>query len=120
MIAELNTIEDFTLLLLFHMAHVDGSIHPNERDTILERMRNLFPNDPSIDQKAMSIEREYSSLGDMRAEILLKESMLKFNNADAGTKKEIYSALFDIINANGKVNQEETQVLRLFKDWLTE
>jgi uncharacterized tellurite resistance protein B-like protein len=119
MITELNTIEDFTLLLLFHMAHVDGSIHPNERDTIFERMRSMFPDDSSIDQKVMSIEREYLSLGDMRAETLLKESMLKFNATDLSLKREIYAALFDIINANGKVNQEETQALKLFKDWLT-
>jgi uncharacterized tellurite resistance protein B-like protein len=119
MITELHSIEDFTLLLLFHMAHVDGSIHPNERDTIIERMKGMFPDDPAIDHKVLSAEREYYSLGDIRAETLLKESMLKFADVDAGIKKEIYSALFDIVNANGKVDQEETQVLRLFKDWLT-
>ena len=119
MITELHSVEEFTLLLFFHMAHVDGSIHPNERDTILERMKSIFPDDAIVDQKVMSVEREYSSLGDIRAETLLKEGMLKFADVDAGMRKEIYSALFDIINANGKVNQEETQVLRLFKDWLT-
>ncbi|NOT73283.1 MAG: TerB family tellurite resistance protein [Cyclobacteriaceae bacterium] len=118
MITELNTIEEFTLLLFFHMAHTDGSLHPNERDTILERMKALFPGDESINGKLLAMESQYSKLGDVRAEALLKASFPKFSGVDSEKKKEIYSALFDIINANGRINAEETKALHLFKGWL--
>ncbi len=118
MITELATIEDFTLLLFFHMAHVDGSLHPNERDAILEKMKGLFPGDESVNGKLLAMESQYAKLGDAKAEVLLKESIQKFSGIDPGLKKEIYSGLFDIINANGKINPEETKTLQVFKEWL--
>ncbi|CAN5325551.1 hypothetical protein BH09BAC3_BH09BAC3_12630 [soil metagenome] len=118
MITELNSIEDFTLLLLFHMASVDGSLHPNERDTILERMKELFPGDESINGKLLALESQYAKLGDAKAEALLKDSAKKFSEINQAMKTAIYSALFDIINANGKVNYEETQALKIYKELL--
>ncbi len=118
MIKEPESIEDFTLLLLFHMAHVDGSIHPNERDTIFERMTELFPGYFSVEENLMDIELQYPRLGDERVESMLKSSITKFSDVDPLKRKDIYAALFDIINANGRVNQEETTALQVFKSWL--
>lgn len=116
---ELENFEDFTLLLLLHMGHVDGSLHPNERDAILERMRELFPGYALLNEKLAEMELRYGKLGHSRAEDLLKLRLPKFSDIDPIKKKEIYTALFDIINANGRVNEEETQTLKVFKSWLT-
>ena len=116
---ELENLEDFTLFLLLHMGHVDGSLHPNEKDTILERMRELFPGYTLLNEKLAEMELMYGKLSFGRAEELLKISLSKFFHIDPAKKKEIYAALFDIINANGRVNEEETQTLQLFKGWLT-
>ena len=116
---EIEKIEDFTLLLLLHMACVDGSLHPNEKDTILERMKGLFPDISALNEKLTESELQYGKLGYARAEELLRISLPKFSHIDPIKRKEIYAALFDIINANGRVNEEETQTLQIFKTWLT-
>ena len=116
---ELENFEDFTLFLLLHMGHVDGSLHPNEKDTILERMRELFPGYALLNEKLVEMELRYGKLGYTRAEELLKLSLPKFSDIDPIKKKEIYAALFDIINANGRVNEEETNTLKVFKVWFT-
>ncbi len=72
MITEPTTLEDFTLLLFFHMAHVDGSLYPNERDTILQGMNSLFPGDESVNAKLLAMESQYSRLGDVKAEAMIK------------------------------------------------
>ena len=116
---ELENLEDFTLFLLLHMGHVDGSLHPNEKDTILEGMKEIFPNHSTLNEKFVELDAIYKKLGHGRAEDLLKFSLPRFTNIDPVKKKEIYAALFDIINANGRVNEEETQTLQVFKGWLT-
>jgi len=118
MITELHSVEEFTLLLFFHMAHVDGSLHPNERDTILERMKVLFPEDNTLEAKLTKMESSYPSIGDDGAQDLLKDSLKKFPDVAQAKRLEIYSSLFDIINANGRVNLEETNTLQVFKNWL--
>ncbi len=116
---ELENFEDFTLFLLLHMGHVDGSLHPNEKDTIFERIRELFQNDSLSTEKFAEMELMHEKLGQVRAGELLRISMPKFSHIDPDKKKEIYAALFDIINANGRVNEEETQTLKVFRGWLT-
>ena len=116
---ELENLEDFTLFLLLHIGHVDGSLHPNEKDTILERMRELFPGYALLNEKLREMELMYGKLGHSRAEDLLKLRLPKFSDIDPIKKKEIYAAFFDIINANGRVNEEETHTLQVFKGWFT-
>lgn len=114
----LDQIEDFTLFLFLHMARVDGSLHPNERDTILEKMNDLF-SDSSFEEKLTMTELSYEKLRYGVADELLKDGFKKFSTIDPDKRKEIYIALFDIINANGRVNEEEKQVLQIFKSWFT-
>lgn len=118
MVNALEQIEGFTLFLLLHMGRVDGSLHPNERDTILEKMKELFPGNSSFEQMLTGMEMQYAQLKYGAAETILKEGLQKFAHIDLLKRNEIYSALFDIINANGRVNEEETQTLQTLKSWL--
>ncbi len=114
---ELETIEDFSLLLLLHMGQVDGSLHPNERETICERMLDMFPSYPT-EERIKSMEEAYRKLGSERVEELLLSSLTRFAATTAETKKQIFAALFDIINANGRVDTHETKTLGVFRKWL--
>ena len=116
---ELQKIEEFTLFILLHMGHVDGSLHPNERDTIVDRMKQLFPEHPSVEESLIEMEVHYRSLKYGSAEIILKEGFQKFSHVDPAKRLEIYASIFDIINANGRINEEETQTLQFMKTWFT-
>lgn len=115
----LSLFEDFTLLLFIHMARIDGSMHPNEKDVILETMKELFPGDINWPARLAERDREYMALGSANAAELLKDSQKTFDQTDTGIRARVHAALYDIINANGRVSEEETQVLQAFKGWLT-
>jgi uncharacterized tellurite resistance protein B-like protein len=115
--SELEKIEDFSLLLLLHMARVDGSLHPNERETINDRMQEIFPSYAS-EERLQSMEEAYKKLGDARVEELLLASLTRFAATTMETRKQIFAALFDIINANGRVDTQETHTLGVFRKWL--
>ncbi len=116
---ELDKLETFLLLLFIHLARVDGSMHPNERDVILVRMGELFPQESQWASRLDDMDKVYAKLGHAHAEALLKEHLVKFEQTEATIKGTIHFALYDIINANGRVSEEETQVLQVFKPWLT-
>src|SRR5436190_2624710 len=115
----LEKLEGFTLFLFLHMGRVDGSLHPNERDTIVEKMNELFPTHPLDEADLLDMEEKYALLKYGVAETLLREGFVRFSGEDATKRKDIYTALFDIINANGRVNEEEKQTLQIFKPWCT-
>lgn len=110
-------LEDFTLLLFIHMACVDGSLHPNEREAILERMNELFPGQSSH-EAILTCEQQYKAMGFQRAEILLAENALRFSDIPVEQKNKIYAGLFDIINSDGKVSEQETKNLPILKGWI--
>ena len=116
---KLERIEDFALFLFLHVGRVDGSLHPNERDAILEKMAEIFPGDAYINEKLSTMEKEYSAMGYSSSENLLKDSLSSFSTIDSITKNKIHQGLYAVINANGRVSEEETQALRFFKGWLT-
>ncbi len=113
-----ESLDDFVLFVFLHMGHVDGSLHPTEKDTILEKMRTLFPTHSGLEEKFRLMESEYIKLGSEAAEVLIKSGSQSYSEIDRQKRIEIYTTLFDIINANGKVNSEETQTLRLLRVWL--
>jgi hypothetical protein len=114
----LEKLEGFALFMFLHMGRVDGSLHPNERDTIVEKMNELFPSRKFDESILEEMEEQYLRLKFGVAESMLKEGLTRFSDEDPVKKKQIYVALFDIINANGRVNEEEKQTLQVFKPWL--
>jgi hypothetical protein len=116
---EINQLQDFTLLLFLHFGRVDGSLHPNEKDVILEKMAEIFPGESFWEERLIEMDKEYNLLGIANSEDLLRSHLPKFGSAPATTKNSIHVALYDIINANGRVSEEETTALHVFKDWLT-
>ncbi len=114
-----HQLEDYILFLFLHLASVDGSLHPNERETILEKMEELFPENSHVEEKLNTLDAEYRKLGFSAAEELLTEGWPSFASMGNEMKAELYADLFDIINSDARVNEEETRVLKIFKPWLT-
>ncbi len=113
-----ENLEDFILFVFLHMGSVDGSLHPNERETILEKIKELFPDTTDFDQKFTQMESVYRQSGSEQAESMIKKTSASFSQIEPSLRAGIYAALFDIINANGRVHSEETQTLRILKSWL--
>ena len=115
---DLNKLEDFVRLIFLHLACVDGSLHPNERETIIEKMLELFPDQPGQEEKLIALETEYKKIGYAAAEELITDQWPKYAALGPELKQKLYVNLFDIINSDARVNEEETRVLRILKTWL--
>ncbi|HRI78828.1 MAG TPA: hypothetical protein PLR06_04765 [Cyclobacteriaceae bacterium] len=116
--SDLNNLEDFVRLTFLHLACVDGSLHPNERDTIIEKMTEFFPEVTGHEEKLAAAESEYKKLGNTAVEELLTHSWWQHASLDPALKQKLFANLFDIINSDARVNEEETRVLRIMKKWL--
>ena len=114
-----HQLQDFTLFMFVHIASVDGSLHPNEREAIIEKMNELFPGEAPYEEKLGALESQYKKLGFAAAEDLLTETWPIFSSMNQEMKTKLYKDLFDIINSDARVNEEETRALKIFKPWLT-
>ena len=115
----LDSIEDFTLLLFIHIARVDGSLHPNEKDVILEELNRLFPRENYWQNRFAEMDAYYNKMGNAHGLSLLKDHLGNFYQVEFGIKARIHKALYNIVNANGRVSEEEVDTLQVFKGWLT-
>lgn len=112
-----RNIEDFSLLVLVHLASVDGSIHPTEQDAIVEKVRELFPDMTTIEDRLALVTETIKKMGKESSEKMIEENLGQLKILSPGQKQTFYTLLFDIINADGRVNEEETRTLRMLKSF---
>ena len=109
--------EDYMMFLCIHLASVDGSLHPNERETIQERMVEWFQ-DISVEKKFDDMETYYNTLGFSVAEELLIQGWTKFSAISPDIKAKLFPVLIDIINSDARVHEEETRFFKTVREWL--
>lgn len=110
-----NSFSDFVLFLFVHMSHVDNDYHPTEMKVIQEKMTRLFPKDTDLEKKLYNTIREYNGFDKSQMETLIRDSFLHFNDVKFTQKYKVYSDIYDIINADGKVEDSETAALDVLR-----
>lgn len=118
-----TTFSDFVLFLFVHMSHVDKDYQPTELKLIQEKMTRLFPEDTNLEKKLYNTIREYNTFDKSQIEVLIKDSFQHFSQVQFSEKYKVYTDIYDIINADGKVESSETaaldalrQIIELSKD----
>jgi uncharacterized tellurite resistance protein B-like protein len=106
---------DFVLFLYIHMAYADGVFHPAERKLILEKMTKLFPNDHGLEAKLAAAEKEYRHLEPATVPGVILDTFRQFTHIKFSQKYHVYTDMFDIVNADGKVEESETAALEELK-----
>lgn len=111
-----DNFADFVLFLYIHMAHADGVYHPAERDVIAERLPKLFPSETDIAGKLARAEKQYSAVDRSQIDTIIKDTFRHFNSIRFSQKYKVYTDMYDIIHADGKVEESETKALNQLKD----
>jgi uncharacterized tellurite resistance protein B-like protein len=108
-----HNFADFVLFLYIHMAYADGVFHPAEREMILGKMTKLFPNEtvPTLNKKLGDAEKEYLSINSVDVPTVILDSFRNFIHVKFSQKYHVYSDMYDIVNADGKVVESETAAL---------
>ncbi len=111
-----KTFQDFVLFLYVHMAMADGGIHATEENVILEKMNKLFPPDKNKPQMLADSIATYKSHDVESVLAIIKDTFKHFDQIKFPIKYKVYTDMYDIINADGVVDESETKALASLKE----
>ncbi len=111
-----DSFADFVLFLYVHMAHADGEYHPSEEKAIREKLSKLYPNSSDHDAKMKTAVEQYGSVKESERKALIHDTFAKFTNIKFSQKYKVYTDMFDIVHADGKVHEAEERALKELKD----
>jgi uncharacterized tellurite resistance protein B-like protein len=111
-----KTFSDFVLFLYVYIAFADGSLHPLERETILEKMKKLFPNSDDFEEKLNKEIHLYDDFDKNQLKTLFRDTFKQFSKVTFTQKYKIYTDMYEIVQADGKVHESETVALDALKE----
>jgi uncharacterized tellurite resistance protein B-like protein len=111
-----KTFADFVLFLYVHMAYADGEYHPMEHDVIVGKVHKLFPAETNAQELVGKAEQEYRTTDRSKVGVIIRDSFRHFNSVKFAQKYKIYTDMYDIIHADGKVDESETAALNELKE----
>lgn len=111
-----TSFADFVLFLYVHMAHADGEFHDLEKGVILDKMTRLFPTEKDPQQKLNTVLKQYHDFDKSNLRILFRDTFNQFSNVKFSQKYKVYTDMYDIINADGKIDESETKALNALKE----
>ena|SRR5580765_2936638 len=111
-----SQFQDFILFLYVHMSLADGSIHSSEEQVILSKMTKLYPEESDLKKKLQLAIVEYRSLEPVMAMDVIRESFRFFDKITFAQKYKVYADMYDIVNADGKVEESERHALDGLKE----
>jgi len=111
-----SQFQDFILFLYIHMAISDGTLHSSEEQVILNKMTKLFPNESDTKKKLQLAVIEYKALDSVMTMNVIRESFMHFDKVTFAQKYKVYADMYDIVNADGKVEESEKNALNGLKE----
>ena len=108
--------QDFVLFLYTHMALCDGSMHENEQLVILDKMAKLFPTEPDPKKKLNEAVAEYKSVDPALVNTIVRDSFKFFDQIKFAQKYKVYTDMYDVVNADGRVEESERKALNTLRE----
>ncbi|MBL0744285.1 TerB family tellurite resistance protein [Chryseolinea lacunae] len=110
------TFSDFILFLYVHISRADDSYDPHELAAIKSKMKSLFPEGTDLERKLYAALREYNDLDKAKLNTVIDTSLRHFSgDATATVPNDVYADLYEIVQADGKIDQSETRTLEALK-----
>lgn len=113
-----NNFSDFVLFLYVYIAFADGVLHPLERETILEKMEKLFPDSNDFEQKLNKEIQLYDDFDKNQLKTLFRDTFKQFSKVTFTQKYKIYTDMYEIVKADGKVYESELAALNVLKEFI--
>src|SRR5690349_6817726 len=113
-----NSLSDFILFLYVHMSQADSSYDPAEMAVIKSKMSKLFSEGIDLEQKLYTTIRQYNSFDKSKLKTLFQETLTHFSQQEALQKNNVYEDLQEIIQADGKVDSDESKALDALKQMI--
>lgn len=110
-----KTFKDFAIFLYFYIAYADHEFHPMEEELIRKKIAKLFPQDLDHTTRFKEAHLHYldAAKGDLKA--IIEQGVRDFPHVESNKKYHVYKDLYDIINADGRVDDKETEAIEALK-----
>ena len=93
------------------MAHADGEFHTLEKGVVLNKMAKIYPKENDYEDKFNKAVREYKSIDHSQITDIIRDTFKHFDQVKFQQKYKVYTDMYDIINADGKIDESETKAL---------
>lgn len=110
-----SNFPDFVLFLYVHMAFADESMHGSEEEVILTKMAKLYPGESDLKNKFDEAAAAYRKLDRESVMGIIKDTFKHFDQVKFAQKYKIYTDMYDIVNADGKIEESEKHALENLK-----
>lgn len=110
-----DSFSDFVLFLYIHMALADGSLHPQEEILILDNLTKLFPLEGNPKKKFDDALASYKTYDASKINEFIHTSFKHFTQVRFAQRYKIYTDMYDIMHADGKVAEAEQLALDTLK-----
>jgi len=110
-----ESFSDFVLFLYIHMALADGTLHQQEERVILDKLTRLFPLEGNPKKKFDEAVASYKSFDKSAMDEFIHRSFKHFNHIKFAHRYKVYTDMYDIIHADGKVDETETVAINTLK-----
>lgn len=110
-----NSFADFVLFLYIHMAHADGEYHRSENEAILQKVPKLYPTEGDPKAKLKEALDQYKLVKQADIKNIIHDTFLHFDKIKFSQKYKVYTDMFDIVHADGKVHEAEERALKELK-----
>ena len=110
-----KSFADFVLFLYVHMAFADGEFHPDEVNVVKAKIKKIYPNANEHEQKLKDTMEQYNAFDKANLTELFKDTFAHFNHVKFSQKYKVYTDMYDIINADGTIDESETEALDSLK-----
>lgn len=110
-----TNFQDFVLFLYIHMALADNFLHPSEEEVILTKMAKLFPTEANPKKKFDEAVVYYETLSAEQAMDIIQSTFKHFDQVKFAQKYKVYTDMYDVVNADGKIEEAEKIALDALK-----
>jgi uncharacterized tellurite resistance protein B-like protein len=110
-----DSFSDFVLFLCIHVAYADGHLHPEEEKVILDEIVKLFPFEGNPKVKFDQAVKNYNAFDKSNLNEFIHYSFRHFNHVTFAQRYKIYTDMFGIVHADGKVDEAETKAMNTLK-----
>ncbi len=111
-----QSFADFVLFLYVHMAHADGDYDGTEQTVILKKIPKLFPNHANPGQLLEAARSQYTSTDPSQIPVIIRDTFRHYSDVKFAQKYKVYTDMYDIIQADGKIDESETAAMNELKE----
>lgn len=111
-----DTFGDFVLFLSIYMAYSDGVLHPYEEKVILDKLTKLFPHEGNPKKKFDDAVAAYHTMDKTSFNEFIHQSFKHFSHVTFSQRYKIYTDMYEIVHADGKVHEAEEKAMNALKN----